>query len=157
ASRYGSTFASGATASFGVDSTPPTPTIASPEGASGVDIPVAWGATDPGSGVARYDVEVATDAGEFVPWLTASTQTAAVYTGATGRSVRGRVRVSAVATVGGRRYRVTTTAVIRRGRFTVTLRLPVAAASGRPLAVTVAFGGGRGFGAETRRLTVNSR
>ena len=43
---------------------------------------VKWGGTDTGAGVKSYRVSVSTDNGPFVPWLTDTTLTSAVFAGA---------------------------------------------------------------------------
>jgi hypothetical protein len=95
ASRYGSTFASSAAGAFAVDSTPPSAALAVPSGGSvSPEIPLSWGATDSGSGVAAFDVAVSVDGGPLTPWLLGTTQTTAVYAGAPGHVYRFAVRAT---------------------------------------------------------------
>jgi hypothetical protein len=47
---------------------------------------VSWSGTDTGgSGIARYDILVATDGGSFAPWIQGTTATSALYRGEPGR------------------------------------------------------------------------
>jgi hypothetical protein len=93
AGRYGETFASSDDVVFTSDGTPPAPTIATPAGeTTDPRLPVAWSATDSGTGVRDFDVEVSTDGGPFAPWLPATTAASATYEGAAGHAYRFRVR-----------------------------------------------------------------
>src|SRR5207302_6829335 len=84
ATAYGSTLSGTATKAITVDATPPTVTLAAPSGTTQTEaIAVQWGANDSGSKVAGYDVEVATNGGPYVPWLTAAAQTSAGHPGST--------------------------------------------------------------------------
>jgi hypothetical protein len=74
------------------DGQPPAVALAVPTAPSDARLPITWSATDAGSGVATYDVEVSTDGGPFVPWLAATTATAATYDAARGHSYRFRAR-----------------------------------------------------------------
>jgi hypothetical protein len=95
ASRYGETFSTAATSPVIVDGTAPTPTLAAPSGStSATTIPVSWGASDGGSGVAHYDVEVSRDGHAFTTWLTATTQRSDTYAGSLGSRYRFRVRAA---------------------------------------------------------------
>ena len=94
ASRYGSTFTSAATGSFSIDATPPAVTLTATPPTDGTVIQLAWGATDEGAGVGSFDVDVSTDAGPFVPWLTATSLTSSAYDGARGSRYRFRVRAT---------------------------------------------------------------
>ncbi|MEA2412699.1 MAG: serine protease AprX, partial [Thermoleophilaceae bacterium] len=96
ASRYGSTFRSSATASLDVDAQPPRVTVAAPLPATTSNplIPLVWGASDERSGTSSFDVEISTDDQPWVPWLTATTQISATYSGATGSRYRFRVRAT---------------------------------------------------------------
>jgi RHS repeat-associated protein len=51
-----------------------------------LDIPVAWTGTDPGSGIARYDVFVSVNGGAFTLWLDDTTTTTDTYAGTNGAS-----------------------------------------------------------------------
>jgi hypothetical protein len=76
-----------------VDAAPPQVTIAAPTGTThDTSLSVAWGATDSGAGVARYDVDVSIDGGPFSPWLNGTTDTAALYPAVPGRRYRFRAR-----------------------------------------------------------------
>jgi hypothetical protein len=95
ASRYGSTFRTAASQSFTVDAAPPAVTLAAPSAAAGgTSIELAWGATDAGAGVASFDVDVSTDDGPFVAWLTATNVTSGAYEGRRGGRYRFRVRAT---------------------------------------------------------------
>ncbi len=93
---YGQTFSAAATSDrFLVDSTSPTVAIDRPAASqSATTIPVGWSATDAGSGVAAYDVDVAVDGGPYIPWLPDTTLTSASYTGVDGHSYSFRARAS---------------------------------------------------------------
>ena len=93
ASAYGSTLTRSGSATVTVDAAPPEVTIAAPPATTtDTRVPVTWGATDAGAGVAHYDVEVSIDGGPFAPWLSATTQTAAVYDATPGRRYTFRAR-----------------------------------------------------------------
>ena len=93
ASRYGSTFASTATAGFAVDAAGPVTTLAAPTGTStSTAMPISWGATDAGSGVSSYDVEVSLNGAPFAPWIWQSSLTAATYEGNRGNRYSFRSR-----------------------------------------------------------------
>jgi Calx-beta domain-containing protein/carboxypeptidase family protein len=68
-----------------VDVTPPASSVTSAvqPGAGGAScaeqVNLQWSGTDVGSGLDRFDIWVATDGGEFVPWLTGTTTTAGTY------------------------------------------------------------------------------
>ena len=55
----------------------------------GTSVTVTWGGADDagGSGVAAYDVYRSVNGGAWTPWLTNTTQTSAVYTGAIGDTI----------------------------------------------------------------------
>ena len=92
---YGSTLTTTSSATVAVDSTPPSVTIAtSARATTNPVVAVSWGAADSVSGVAGYDLDVATDGGPYLPWLTATTQTAATFTGNPGHRYRFRVRAT---------------------------------------------------------------
>jgi hypothetical protein len=91
AARYGETFSSEDGATFTSDgSAPGVAAAAGPPVETA--IPVAWSATDAGSGVRDYTIEVATDGGPFAPWLSATTATSGSYAGTYGSRYRFRVR-----------------------------------------------------------------
>lgn len=95
ASRYGETFGSEDQATFTSDGSPPSVAIAVPaRGVTDPAIPIAWSGTDAGAGLRDYTVEVATNDGAFSPWLTATSATAATYTGTPGARYRFRVRAT---------------------------------------------------------------
>ncbi len=92
---YGSTLSSTASGSFGVDSTAPTVSIATPGGSTtNPAMPIAWGATDAGSGVASYDIDVSVDGGPLSPWMSATGGTAATYIGEAGHTYVFAVRAT---------------------------------------------------------------
>jgi Tol biopolymer transport system component len=64
------------------DVTPPTSSVTAPALAANPVFPVSWSGTDAQSGVKTYDVQVRDGpGGSWVPWMTATTQTAAVFSG----------------------------------------------------------------------------
>jgi len=70
-----------------IDAGPPTSSVLPlPVQSFNPAISVRWAGSDDGSGVARYSVFVSTDGGGFVPWLTDTTQTQGVYSGAVGHA-----------------------------------------------------------------------
>jgi hypothetical protein len=92
-SRYGSTFSGASATSLLVDGTPPVATISAPSGEqTSPAIAIAWSASDSGSGVKDYDVDVATDGGAFATLTASTTTTAATYIGQRGHSYVFRVR-----------------------------------------------------------------
>jgi hypothetical protein len=93
ASRYGSSFASTATSDFVVDAAGPAVSLAAPAGTTtDPAVPVSWSATDGGSGVATYDVDVSVNGGPFSPWIQQSSLTAATYNATRGNRYRFRSR-----------------------------------------------------------------
>jgi hypothetical protein len=94
AARYGSTFRTSAVGSFSVDAQPPRLTLAAPAGSTTPDISLAWNGTDDGSGIASFDVDVATDDQSFIPWLSATTLTSSTYHGTPGSRYRFRIRAT---------------------------------------------------------------
>ena len=48
--------------------------------------PVTWSGSDAGAGIAAYDVYVSDNGGPFQPWLAATPQTTADYTGLAGHT-----------------------------------------------------------------------
>ena len=70
------------------DTQPPASSVAGLPTDSHPRIPVAWSGTDGagGSGIAAYDIYVATDLGPFVPWLRGTTGTAATFVGEPGHA-----------------------------------------------------------------------
>jgi hypothetical protein len=90
---YDTPLSSSATRALTVDAAGPQVAISSPAGVTpNPALSVAWGGSDAGSGVDTYDVDVSVNGGPFVPWLRATTQTAATYAGALGNRYRFRVR-----------------------------------------------------------------
>ncbi len=74
----------------GVDAIAPSSRIAALPLASRPSIPLRWQGEDNagGSGVAYYDVFVATDGGAYANWLARTPQTAGIYPGEVGHSYR---------------------------------------------------------------------
>lgn len=94
-SVYGTTLTGTASQPLSVDAAPPQVTLAAPPATSANRaLAIAWGATDPGAGVAHYDVEVSADGAAFSPWLTATGETSATFVGSAGSRYRFRVRAS---------------------------------------------------------------
>lgn len=80
-------------AAIAVDGTAPNSSLNAPSGArTDTNLPVAWSASDSGSGVASHDVEVAVDGGPFTAWLTSTSSTSATYGGQVGFSYQFRAR-----------------------------------------------------------------
>ena len=71
-------------ASSAPDTTAPTSVVAALPASSPPNFTVQWsGADDPGgSGVSLYDIYVSINGGAFAPWITNTTLTAAIYSGA---------------------------------------------------------------------------
>ena len=71
-------------ASSATDTTAPTSVVAALPASSPPNFTVQWsGADDPGgSGVSLYDIYVSINGGAFAPWITNTTLTAAIYSGA---------------------------------------------------------------------------
>jgi RHS repeat-associated protein len=70
-----------------IDLTNPTSNVSSLPATSPANFTVNWGGNDAGgSGIASYDVNVSTDGGTYVPWLTGTTATSATYTGSIGHT-----------------------------------------------------------------------
>jgi RHS repeat-associated protein len=69
-----------------VDSEAPSSRVTALPAASPAAIPVVWSGTDAGAGVVTYDVFAQVDSGAFVPWLTGTALTQAVYTGTPGQT-----------------------------------------------------------------------
>ena len=69
-----------------VDAVAPTSSVAALPVFSPASFTVSWSGSDNtgGSGLATYDVYVSDNSGAFTAWLTGTTQTSAVYTGADG-------------------------------------------------------------------------
>lgn len=76
---------------------PTTELVAQPEWRTNAAIPVSWSGADTGSGVANYEVQVQTNGGDWINWLTASTLTSSEFTGADARHYAFRVRASDLA------------------------------------------------------------
>jgi hypothetical protein len=94
AERYGETFTTERSAgAVLVDGTPPAPSIEAPAGETDqTAFEVRWGASDAGSGVSSYDIDVAVDGGPYSSWLAATTSTSGAFVASAGRSYRFRVR-----------------------------------------------------------------
>ncbi|HEY2600933.1 MAG TPA: hypothetical protein VGI67_05200, partial [Thermoleophilaceae bacterium] len=90
---YGETFNSPqTTATLNVDSSPPRPAIAcSHSSATDSKLAVSWSASD-ASPVTSYDVDASADGAGYTPWLSATAQTAATYSGQPGHSYAFRLR-----------------------------------------------------------------
>ena len=94
ASRYGSNFANSQSSALRVDGTGPALTLAAPPATTTeTSLLLAWAGEDP-SGVRDFDVDVAIDGGDFVPWLGATNQTSATFLGDPGHRYVFRVRAT---------------------------------------------------------------
>jgi len=72
-----------------IDAVAPASTVAALPATSAANaFTVGWSGNDDtgGSGVASYDIYVSDDGGPFMPWLIATTNTSATYTGANGHT-----------------------------------------------------------------------
>ncbi len=70
-----------------IDLTSPTSSVGTLPAASPANFTVSWGGNDSGgSGIATYDVDVSTDGGAYVRWLTGTTATSATFAGVNGRT-----------------------------------------------------------------------
>ena len=69
-----------------IDADAPTTSVSALPTTSTGPFAVSWSGTDPGSGIASYDVYVSEDGGIFTPWQTATTATSATYTGVAGHT-----------------------------------------------------------------------
>lgn len=69
-----------------LDSDIPTSTVNVLPTNSNPNFTVSWTGSDNGSGIASYDVYVATDGGEYVLWQEDTTETSATYNGEEGKS-----------------------------------------------------------------------
>jgi len=71
-----------------IDALPPTSSVAPLPGLSASTFKVSWSGSDDasGSGIASYSIYVADNSGPFTPWLTATTETSASYTGVLGHT-----------------------------------------------------------------------
>jgi RHS repeat-associated protein len=72
-----------------IDAGPPTSTVAPlPATETSADFTVSWSGQDDagGSGIASYDVYVSDNGGQFVPFVTSTTQTSATFQGANGHT-----------------------------------------------------------------------
>lgn len=68
-----------------LDTLPPVSHVVSAEAqANGVDIDLAWSATDAGAGATRYTVYVSEDGGDFTAWQSELASISATYPGALG-------------------------------------------------------------------------
>jgi hypothetical protein len=76
-----------------VDSTAPVPSLACPRGGTDPLLALTWSATD-ASPVSGYDIEVATDAGAYTPWIGGVTDTSGTFAGQPGHSYAFRVRAT---------------------------------------------------------------
>lgn len=75
------------------DTTPPVAGIRPLPATSPASFTVAWsGADSGGSGLEGYDVQVASNGGAYVDWLTGTTATASTFTGTPGQTYAFRVR-----------------------------------------------------------------
>lgn len=92
-SAYDETFTAAASASLSVDSTPPAMSISCPSSGTDPQLGVKWSASD-ASPIGSYDVEVATDGGPYLPWLSGTTQTSATYGAEAGHAFSFRVRAT---------------------------------------------------------------
>ncbi len=93
ATRYGETFASEDGASLTADGSGPSVALAAPAGrTTDTALAISWSGSDGGVGLRDYDVDVSRDDGPFVPWLPATSSTAATYTATLGTRYRFRVR-----------------------------------------------------------------
>ncbi len=66
---------------FYEDSVPPTVEVQSPDVTNDLSWQVSWSGIDPepGSGIATYDIQYRVDTGMWTDWLTATTETAAIF------------------------------------------------------------------------------
>jgi hypothetical protein len=77
------------TASWFVDATPPTSSVAALPAFSPAGFTLHWSGGDgAGSGIATYDIYYSDNSGGFVPLLTGTTQTATVFAGTEGHRYR---------------------------------------------------------------------
>lgn len=75
------------------DSTPPVANLSAPSGTTQTtSANLAWSASDGGSGIDHYEVQVATDGGPWTSWLDPTDDTTATWTGALGHTYAWRVR-----------------------------------------------------------------
>jgi hypothetical protein len=102
ADRYGETFTATAADYYVVDGTGPAPTITVPGGRTTAhELNVGWWADDP-SGVAHWDVDVATDNGAYTTWLSHTSYSGLSYPTTAGHTYRFRVRgTDSLGNVGG--------------------------------------------------------
>lgn len=72
---------------YAIDAAPPASAVAAQPGTTNeYTFPVTWSGSDAGAGIAAYDVYVSDQGGPFQPWLTATTDTTAAYTGLAGHT-----------------------------------------------------------------------
>ncbi len=71
-----------------VDTVAPTSRVPSLTTYSTANIAISWTGEDTDSGIASYTVYVSVNGGAFVPWLTNTTTTSAIYPGEEGKSYR---------------------------------------------------------------------
>jgi hypothetical protein len=71
-----------------IDAGPPTSSVtALPATITTPNIPLSWSGSDgAGPGIASYDIFVSTNGGAFVPFLTGTTSTSAVFNGVLGNT-----------------------------------------------------------------------
>ncbi|MFM6038159.1 MAG: beta strand repeat-containing protein, partial [Sphaerospermopsis kisseleviana] len=69
-----------------LDSNAPTSQVTALPTNSNANFTVSWTGTDNGSGIASYDIYVATDGGQYVLWQDDITATSAIYNGLAGKT-----------------------------------------------------------------------
>ncbi len=80
---------------FLTDTNPPKAGIVNlPDAQQNEGFPVSWTARDDWSGVRNYDVQVSTNGGAYVAWLTATTATTSNFSGSNGNNYSFRVRAT---------------------------------------------------------------
>ena len=80
---------------FLTDRTPPQVGIVDlPASESSEGFPVSWTGHDDWNGIASYDVQVSTDGGPFIDWLTGTTETSDDFEGSSGHNYSFRVRAT---------------------------------------------------------------
>jgi spore germination protein YaaH len=82
-------------AKFLNDKTPPKVGIVNlPASEADEGFPVSWTGQDDWNGIAGYDIQVSTDRGAFVDWLTGTTETTDNFQGSSGHNYSFRVRAT---------------------------------------------------------------